>query len=150
MISNRDLSDRFIQEVINARKLSVIDETVAEDFVYIDSTIGSVKGRDSLKEMFRRLFLSFPDLVWTIEQYISEGDTIVNFYTLTGTHDGDYRSIPATHKRITVQGVSINKIIDGKLAETRMMRDDLSFMQQLGVIPDSQFAYPSLTESAGS
>jgi len=146
MISNRDLSDRFIQEVINARKLSVIDETVAEDFVYIDSTIGSVKGRDSLKEMFRRLFRSFPDLVWTVEQYISEGDTIVNFYTLTGTHDGDYRSIPATHKRITVQGVSINKIIDGKLAETRMMRDDLSFMQQLGVIPDSQFAYPSLTE----
>jgi len=48
--NNRDLSNRFIEEVINGRKLSLIDETVAEDFVYIDSTIGTVKGRDSLKE----------------------------------------------------------------------------------------------------
>jgi steroid delta-isomerase-like uncharacterized protein len=134
--SNRDLSNRFIEEVINGRKLSLIDETVAEDFVYIDSTIGTVKGRDSLKEMLTRMFSSFPDLVWTVEQYISEGDTLVTHYSVTGTQDGEYRSIPAMHKKITVQGVSINKIIDGKLAETRMLRDDLGLMRQLGVIPE--------------
>ena len=134
--NNRDLSNRFIEEVINGRKLSLIDETVAEDFVYIDSTIGTVKGRDSLKEMLTRMFSSFPDLVWTVEQYISEGDTIVTHYSVTGTQDGEYRSIPAMHKKITVQGVSINKIIDGKLAETRMLRDDLGLMRQLGVIPE--------------
>jgi predicted ester cyclase len=55
---------------------------------------------------------------------------------VTGTQDGEYRSIPAMHKKITVQGVSINKIIDGKLAETRMLRDDLGLMRQLGVIPE--------------
>jgi len=134
--NNRDLSNRFIEEVINGRKLSLIDETVAEDFVYIDSTIGTVKGRDSLKEMLTRMFSSFPDLVWTVEQYLSEGDTIVTHYSVTGTQDGEYRSIPAMHKKITVQGVSINKIIDGKLAETRMLRDDLGLMRQLGVIPE--------------
>ena len=134
--NNRDLSNRFIEEVINGRKLSLIDETVAEDFVYIDSTIGTVKGRDSLKERLTRMFSSFPDLVWTVEQYISEGDTIVTHYSVTGTQDGEYRSIPAMHKKITVQGVSINKIIDGKLAETRMLRDDLGLMRQLGVIPE--------------
>jgi len=134
--NNRDLSNRFIEEVINGRKLSLIDETVAEEFVYIDSTIGTVKGRDSLKEMLTRMFSSFPDLVWTVEQYISEGDTIVTHYSVTGTQDGEYRSIPAMHKKITVQGVSINKIIDGKLAETRMLRDDLGLMRQLGVIPE--------------
>ena len=88
-----------------------------------------------------------PDLVWTVEQDISEGDTLVSRYSLTGTQDGDYRSIPATHKKVTVQGVSFNKIIGGKLAETRMVRDDLGLMRQLGVIPESQFAYPSLTGS---
>ena len=134
--NNRDLSNRFIEEVINGRKLSLIDETVAEEFVYIDSTIGTVKGRDSLKEMLTRMFSSFPDLVWTVEQYLSEGDTIVTHYSVTGTQDGEYRSIPAMHKKITVQGVSINKIIDGKLAETRMLRDDLGLMRQLGVIPE--------------
>jgi len=136
MTSNRELSKRFIEEVINERKLSLIDETVAEDFVYIDSTLGTIKGRDSLKEMLTRMFSSFPDLVWTVEQDISEGDIIVNRYYVTGTQDGEYRSIPATHKKITLQGVSINKIIDGKLVETRMVRDDLGLMRQLGVIPE--------------
>lgn len=82
------------------------------------------------------MFSSFPDLVWTVEQYLSEGDTIVTHYSVTGTQDGEYRSIPAMHKKIMVQGVSINKIIDGKLAETRMLRDDLGLMRQLGVIPE--------------
>lgn len=136
MTSNRELSKRFIEEVINERKLSLIDETVAEDFIYIDSTLGTIKGRDSLKEMLTRMFSSFPDLVWTVEQDISEGDIIVNRYYLTGTQDGEYRSIPATHKKITLQGVSINKISDGKLVETRMVRDDLGLMRQLGVIPE--------------
>jgi len=140
MTINRDLSKRFVDEVINGRKLSVIDETVAEDFVFIESTIGTVKGRDSLKELFSLLFSAFPDLVWTVEQDISEGDTIVSLYSLTGTQDGDYRSIPATHKKIAVQGVSINKISDGKLVETRMVRDNLGLMRQLGVIPEAQDA----------
>jgi|SRR6476646_7269572 len=140
MTINRDLSKRIVDEVINGRKLSVIDETVAEDFVFIESTIGSVKGRDSLKELFSLLFSAFPDLVWTVEQDISEGDTIVSLYSLTGTQDGDYRSIPATHKKIAVQGVSINKISDGKLVETRMVRDNLGLMRQLGVIPEAQDA----------
>jgi len=61
MTINRDLSKRFVDEVINGRKLSVIDETVAEDFVFIESTIGTVKGRDSLKELFSLLFSAFPD-----------------------------------------------------------------------------------------
>ena len=80
--------------------------------------------------------VAFPDLVWTVEQDISEGDTIVSRYSLTGTQDGDYRSIPATHKKVNVHGVSINKISDGKLVETRMVRDDLGLMRQLGVIPE--------------
>ena len=137
MTSNRDLTKRFIDEVVNGRKLSAIDETVAEDFVYIDSTIGTVKGRDSLKDLFSGLFSAFPDLVWTVEQEISEGDTVASRYAWTATQDGAYRSIPATHKKVTVQGVSFNKITDGKLVETRMVRDDLGLMRQLGVIPEA-------------
>ncbi len=140
MASNRDLTKRFIEEVINGRKLSVIDETVAEGFVYIDATLGTVKGRDNLKDLFSGLFSAFPDLVWTVEQDISEGDTLASCYSWTGTHDGDYRSFPATHKKVTVQGVSFNKIIDDKLVETGMVRDDLGLMRQLGVIPEAQDA----------
>ena len=140
MTSNRDLTKRFIEEVINGRKLSAIDETIAEDFVYIDATLGTIKGRDSLKDLFSGLFAAFPDLVWTVDQDISEGDALASSYSWTGTHDGEYRSIPATHKKVTVQGASFNKIIDDKLVETRMVRDDLGLMRQIGVIPEARDA----------
>ena len=135
-MSNQALAKRVIDEVINGQNLPVIDEIMTNDFTYIDATIGTVNGRDAFKELMARFFVAFPDLVWTVEQEVSEGDTIVSRYSWTATNDGDYRSIPATHKKVTVQGVSINKITDGKLAETRMVRDDLGLMRQLGVIPE--------------
>jgi len=55
-ISNRDLAKRFIEEVVNGRNLDVIDETVTEDFAYIDPTIGTIKGQDGLKDLMSRLF----------------------------------------------------------------------------------------------
>jgi steroid delta-isomerase-like uncharacterized protein len=134
--SNRDLSKRFIGEVINGRNLSLIDEIVAEDFLYIDSTLGTVKGRDGLKDLFGRLFIAFPDLVWTVDQDVSEGDTIGGRFSWTGTNDGEFRSMPATHKRVTAHGAAFNRITNGMLAETRMIRDDLGLMRQLGVIPE--------------
>jgi steroid delta-isomerase-like uncharacterized protein len=133
--SNRALAKRVIDEVINGQNLSVIDETMTNDFLYIDATIGTVKGRDAFKDLMARFFVAFPDLVWTVEQEVSEGDTIVSRYSWTATNDGEYRSMPATHKRVTVNGASINRFSNGRLAETRMLRDDLGLMRQLGVIP---------------
>jgi steroid delta-isomerase-like uncharacterized protein len=134
--SNQALAKRFIDEVINRQNLSVIDETMTNDFTYIDSTIGTLKGRDTFKDLMARFFVAFPNLVWTVEQEVSEGDTIVSRYSWTATNDGEYRSMPATHKTVTANGVAINRFSGGKLAETRMVRDDLGLMRQLGVIPE--------------
>jgi steroid delta-isomerase-like uncharacterized protein len=135
-ISNRDLAKRFIEEAVNGRNLDVIDETVTEDFAYIDPTIGTIKGQDGLKDLMSRLFSAFPDLVWTVEEEVSDGNTLASRYSWTATQDGNYRAIPATHKKVTTSGVSINKISDGRLAETRMFRDDLGLLRQLGAIPE--------------
>jgi len=134
--SNQDLVKRVTDEILNGKNLSVIDETMTNDFLYIDATIGTVTGRDVFKDLMTRFFVAFPDLVWTVEQEVSEGDTIVSRYSWTATNEGEYRSMPATHKKVTTQGVSINRISDGKLAETRMLRDDLGLLRQLGVIPE--------------
>ena len=78
---------------------------------------------------------AFPDMQATIEDMIAEGDKVAVRYTGTGTHKGELMGIPATGKQIAVTGIEIIRIAGGKMVERWEAFDNLSFMQQLGVIP---------------
>ena len=79
-----------------------------------------------------------PDLNYTEEDMISEGDKVVTRYTARFTHTGPFMGIPPTGKQIAVRGVQINRIVDGKNAETWDFMDYLGLMTQLGAIPPSK------------
>jgi len=70
-----------------------------------------------------------------IDDMIAEGDQVVTKKTFTGTHEGDFAGIPPTGKRVTLQFVDIMRVRDGRIVEHWLSMDQLSFMQQLGVIP---------------
>jgi steroid delta-isomerase-like uncharacterized protein len=133
-MSNADIGERFVDEVINGRDFDVIDEIVADDFVYIDPARGRLVGPAELKRVTKELATAFPDLMWIEDEEISSGDILVSRFTWTGTHVGYFRDLPATGKKVTVNGVAINRITDGMMRETRMVRDDLGFMRQLGYV----------------
>ena len=76
-----------------------------------------------------------PDLRSTVDEMIAEGDQVVTRWTGTGTHDGELMGIGATGKTISVSGIGIHRIADGKVVEHRSLFDQLGFMQQLGAIP---------------
>jgi predicted ester cyclase len=78
---------------------------------------------------------AFPDLHFTIEDQIAEGDKVVNRVTARGTHLGDFRGIPPTGKQVTVAGITIDRIAGGKLVESWTSWDFLGILQQLGVVP---------------
>jgi steroid delta-isomerase-like uncharacterized protein len=78
---------------------------------------------------------AFPDSQFTIDDMIAEGDQVVTKKTLTGTHTADFAGIPATGKRVKLQFVDIMRVRDGRIVEHWLSMDQLSFMQQLGVIP---------------
>ena len=78
---------------------------------------------------------AMPDLTYTEEDMLAEGDKVVTRYIARGTHKGTFMGIPATGKQIVVQGVQINKIVDGKCTETWDFMDYMGLMTQLGVIP---------------
>jgi steroid delta-isomerase-like uncharacterized protein len=86
------------------------------------------------------LFAAFPDQKWTIEELIAEGDKVVNRFTWHGTHQGDFLGIPPTGNQVEVKGVVIDRFADGKIADTRILMDNLGLMQQLGVVPTPQQA----------
>ena len=86
--------------------------------------------------MFLRAFINaFPDSYVTIEDMIAEGDRVVTKKTFTGTHTGELSGIPPTGNRVSIQYVDIMRVRDGQIVEHWLSMDQLSFMQQLGVVP---------------
>jgi predicted ester cyclase len=78
---------------------------------------------------------AFPDLKQTVEDTIVEGDKVVLRFTMRGTHRGDLMGMAATHKTITIGGIAILRIGDGKVAELRDHLDQMGIMQQLDAMP---------------
>jgi steroid delta-isomerase-like uncharacterized protein len=83
--------------------------------------------------MFRS---ALPDLKMVVEDMIAEGDKVVLRYTLEGTHEGELFGIPPTGKQLSVKGIAVERVSDGKIREHWRVTDELGMMQQLGVIPE--------------
>ena len=144
--ANVALSSRLVDEVMNGRKLEVIDEIVAAEFVYIDPAYSDVVGPAALKTVISEVHASFPDLLqWTTEEQICQDDKVVSRCTWSGTQVNDFRYIPATGRKVTITGIAIDRFAHGQFVETRMLRDDVGFLRQLGVIPERD-AMPALLQ----
>ena len=127
--------DRFVEEVINQGKYEVCDEIVEENFVELDPLPGQQQGRRGLKDVIRMLRAWFPDIHWVVEETIAAGDKVVSRFWWTGTHRGEFLGIPASGRKVVVPGVVIDRLKDGKMADSRILMDTMGMMQQLGVIP---------------
>ena len=132
---NKKIARRFVDEVLNNKNLAALDELVAEDFVELDPLPGQAQGREGLKQILAMLFAAFPDLHWTTEEEAAEGDKHWSRFTWRGTHRGDFMGIPPTGNQVVVNGVVIDRIVEGKMVDSRILMNELSLMQQLGVIP---------------
>jgi steroid delta-isomerase-like uncharacterized protein len=133
--ANKALVRRFTNEVMNRGNLRVVDEIVAPNAVNHSSPPGFPAGTAGVKQMATMYRSAFPDVRITIEDLVAEGDRVAARWSATGTHRGELMGIPATGKRVTVTGIEINRIVDGKIVEHWESFDQLGMMQQLGVVP---------------
>jgi len=132
---NKQFMRQFVEEAINKKNLDAIDELVAEDFVEHVPFPGQGPGREGLRQVLATFLSAFPDIRWTLEEQIAEGEKVVSRFTMTGTHRGDFLGIPPTGKSVNIWGVVIDVVRNGKFAESRIIMDTLGLMQQLGMIP---------------
>jgi steroid delta-isomerase-like uncharacterized protein len=136
-MTNAAIVQRFIDEVINQGRCEVCDEIVAEDFVELDPLPGQRQGREGLKEVIAMLRSAFPDIHWVTDESIASADKVVTRFTWTGTHRGAFLGIPATERPVTVKGVVIDRLVDARMTDSRILMDTFGLMIQLGVIPPS-------------
>ena len=90
---------------------------------------------DAFKQTIIGVKTAFPDVHFTVHDVIAEGDKVVRHFTQHGTHTGEltWWNLPPTGKEISVTGIMIDRIEDGKIAERWLNMDMLGMMQQLGV-----------------
>jgi len=113
----------------------VADELFALNFVYHDPASGEDwHGPESVKQYATMLRAAFPDLHYTVEEQITEGDKVVTRYTASGTHQSELMGIAPTGNRVEITGISITRIENGKIEEIWEKYDTLGMMQQLGVV----------------
>lgn len=131
---NKAVIRRFVEEVQNQKNWAAFDELNADDFVNLSAPPG-VPSDKAGGRMFLGAFISaFPDSYVTIEDMIAESDRVVTKKTFHGTHTGELNGIPPTGKRVSIQYVDIMRVRDGQIVEHWLSMDQLSFMQQLGVV----------------
>ena len=135
---NKAMVMRYVNEIQIGHSLETLESIFADDFVDHMASSGGlfVGGMDGLKIGYAAFLNAFPDLNVTVENLIAEGDKVVAYKTLTGTHQGPHLGIPATNKRVQYQIISIYGIKHGKIAEYWGLQDELKLMQQLGVVAE--------------
>ena len=133
---NKAIVQRYVDEMQNAHSLDNIEDIFAEEFVDHMASSGGlfVGGMDGLKRGYTTFLNAFPDLHVTVENMIAEGDTVVAYKTLSGTHRGPHLGIPPTGKHVQYQIISIYRIKDGKISDYWGLMDELSLRRQLGDI----------------
>jgi steroid delta-isomerase-like uncharacterized protein len=123
-----------LEEVINQGRLEQADELVAVDFVELDPLPGQRQGREGLKEVIGMMRAAFPDIHWAADETVASGDKVVTRFTWTGTHQATFLGVPAG-RSVNVKGIVIDRLVGGKMTDSRILMDNLTMMQQLGVVP---------------
>ena len=128
---NKALVQRFYDEIINQKNLAALDQFVDPNAVNHTVPSGLPQGSNQFLSMHLN---AFPDVKVTVQDLLADGDKVVALVSINATHQGAFRSLSPTGKPITVMGINIFRIANGKMVEHWGLSDRLGALRQLGVI----------------
>ncbi len=126
---------RAVFAVWNGDDLRRLEELVASDVVHHDPyDAHATQGLAGMKKTIEANRRAFPDMHITVDDQLAEGDRVATRWHATMTHDGDLMDTPATGQRVTITGITIDRLEDGKIVEAWRNMDTLALLQQIGAI----------------
>jgi steroid delta-isomerase-like uncharacterized protein len=137
---NKALARSSWEEIVNKQNPQAIEEVYAPNFVWHEPD-QDIQGYEQARQFVSAFFKGFPDINISVEDVIAEGDKAVTRYTIRGTHQGETEEFgPPTEKQMELKGITVHRIEDGKIVEEWEAYDNLSVMQQLGLVPEQEQA----------
>lgn len=132
---NKQMVRRSIEEIWNQENYDVVHEVAARDLVvHASLPANDIHGADNAVQFYAMLHKAFPDIHFTVEDQVAEGDRVVTRWTARGTHTGEFQDFAPTGKQATVMGIDIDRIAGGKIIECWTTFDELGMLQQLGLL----------------
>jgi steroid delta-isomerase-like uncharacterized protein len=142
------LFGRLYHSVWNERRLEFLDQLIADTHALVEPTMsGTSVGPAAYKRQVERFLSGLPDLKFTVDETVSDGDRLVVYWTMSGTQREALFGVPATNKKVNISGVTMHEIADGKILESMVIWDRMSLAKQLGI--ELPVEYQMLVASAG-
>jgi steroid delta-isomerase-like uncharacterized protein len=133
-VSPKEVVRRLYQEAWNERKFEVIDQLISQSHALVAPNVsGAATGPAAYKRQIESFVAGFPDLRFVVEEIISENDRVVAAWAWSGTHRGEFLGIAPTNKKVSVAGITIHQIANGKILDSHAAWDSLGLVRQLGV-----------------
>lgn len=122
---------RFVEEVVNRGNYDLIPDLFSASYLDHSLPPGAAPGLDSVRQVQSMFRAAFPDVHFTIEDMVGEGDKVATRVTGTGTHRGEFRGIPATGREASWSSMGFFRVADGKIVEHWGIPDLMGLTQQL-------------------
>ena len=125
-----------LMSALNAKDMATMGSLIADDFVDNDAMPGMAPGRQGMIDMMGMFVGAFPDLNVVVEHWVAEGDLVVGVMTTKGTQTGEFMGMPASGKKFSIREMHMVRVANGKMAEHWGLSNEMSMMQQLGLMPE--------------
>lgn len=128
---NKSLARRLLEEVANTGAVERLPEFLADDCTM---PYTGVQGLVWFREHVLTFHRCYPDMVVTVDGQVAEDDMVVTWWTMRGTHSGEYGGVQPTQKPIVLHGVNINKFRNGRIVEQLGGSNSLEALMELGMV----------------
>jgi len=133
--TNKLVMNRFL-EFINTASEKLAQELISPSAVFhVPGRTEPMRGPAGYLAIIGMMRGGFPDIQWTLEEMVAEGDKVAVRFTMRGTHRGTFFGVPPTGKTISVQAMNIYRLSGGQFVEEHGQPDMLGLLQQIGAVP---------------
>lgn len=116
-MNEKELVKYFYEDIITNNKQDEIWKYVADESVVRIGNQVCPMGGQGMREHLKATKLTYPDYTMKVIKQFQEGNTVISEFIMTGTHTGEFLGITPTNKVITIFGVDIDTVVDGKIVE---------------------------------
>jgi steroid delta-isomerase-like uncharacterized protein len=133
--SNQRIMERFV-EFINSASEDLAEQLISPDCIFhVPGRAEPMRGPAGYLAVIAMMREGFPDVQWTLEEMVSEGNKVAARFTMRGTHQGPFFGVRATGRQVTVQALNLYELSDGKFVRELGRPDMLGLLQQIGAFP---------------
>lgn len=135
MQNAKSVVKRYIENMVSTGYIDELSTVIADDYVDEYSKNGRERGPAVAKDHIVAVRSTYPDLKVEVVRQYCDGDTVITTFKATATHAGKWLNIPPTNKKIEIEGVNIDRVVDGKIVSHNGFANTFEALVKINALP---------------